>query len=278
MTTEATRARASRSSRPSPSTTGPSSRPRACSPSAAGDNLAYEALGPRRAAAPRARSLPMREGPGIQALLDEVVVRRLDPASAASAVPARGAIDARRNGPDSWSSKRARGRGTTAAGALSVARRTASRLAAIWSWSGEPVDGRVAPAGALVAGRAGAFAARGLILPANCAPAQPASSCRPRSTAERGTRRARAKCSRDGRSARARGRAGRRTRPPGGPAGPAVPRGRVCAAGRPAPAVPVVPLGRDAGPEGRRRRTAPGCHSSAIRKPPSGVVATRSGR
>ena len=35
----------------------------------------------------------MRDDPEVQELLDEVVARRLDPASAASAVLARGAID-----------------------------------------------------------------------------------------------------------------------------------------------------------------------------------------
>ena len=41
----------------------------------------------------RALEASMREDPEVQALLDEVVARRLDPASAASAVLARGAID-----------------------------------------------------------------------------------------------------------------------------------------------------------------------------------------
>ena len=41
----------------------------------------------------RALEDSMREDPEVQALLDEVVARRLDPASAASAVLARGAVD-----------------------------------------------------------------------------------------------------------------------------------------------------------------------------------------
>jgi LAO/AO transport system kinase len=42
----------------------------------------------------RALEASLREDAGVQELLDEVVARRLDPASAASAVLERGAVDA----------------------------------------------------------------------------------------------------------------------------------------------------------------------------------------
>jgi LAO/AO transport system kinase len=42
----------------------------------------------------RALAASLREDPEVAELLDEVVARRLDPASAASAILARGAVDA----------------------------------------------------------------------------------------------------------------------------------------------------------------------------------------
>jgi LAO/AO transport system kinase len=42
----------------------------------------------------RALEASLHEDPEVQALLDEVVARRLDPASAASAILARGAVEA----------------------------------------------------------------------------------------------------------------------------------------------------------------------------------------
>ena len=57
-------------------------------------NLLHEVLGLATARLRRALEASMHEDPEVQALLDDVVARRLDPASAASAVLARGAIDA----------------------------------------------------------------------------------------------------------------------------------------------------------------------------------------
>jgi len=57
-------------------------------------NLMNEVLGLATVRLRRALERSLHEDPEVQALLDEVVARRLDPASAASAVLARGAIDA----------------------------------------------------------------------------------------------------------------------------------------------------------------------------------------
>jgi LAO/AO transport system kinase len=57
-------------------------------------NLRNEVLGLATVRLRRALEATLREEPDVQALLDEVVARRLDPASAASAILARGAIDA----------------------------------------------------------------------------------------------------------------------------------------------------------------------------------------
>jgi LAO/AO transport system kinase len=57
-------------------------------------NLMNEVLGLATMRLRRALEASLREDPEIQELLDEVVARRLDPASAASAVLERGAIDA----------------------------------------------------------------------------------------------------------------------------------------------------------------------------------------
>jgi LAO/AO transport system kinase len=56
-------------------------------------NLMNEVLGIATVRLRRALEATLRDDPEVQALLDEVVARRLDPASAASAVLARGAID-----------------------------------------------------------------------------------------------------------------------------------------------------------------------------------------
>ena len=56
-------------------------------------NLMNEVLGIATMRLRRALEASLREDPEVQELLDEVVARRLDPASAASAVLARGAID-----------------------------------------------------------------------------------------------------------------------------------------------------------------------------------------
>jgi LAO/AO transport system kinase len=56
-------------------------------------NLMNEELGIATMRLRRALEASLREDPEVQELLDEVVARRLDPASAASAVLARGAID-----------------------------------------------------------------------------------------------------------------------------------------------------------------------------------------
>ena len=56
-------------------------------------NLLNEVLGIATVRLRRALESTLRDDPEVQALLDEVVARRLDPASAASAVLARGAID-----------------------------------------------------------------------------------------------------------------------------------------------------------------------------------------
>ena len=56
-------------------------------------NLMNEVLGIATMRLRRALEATMRDDPEVQALLDEVVARRLDPASAASAVLARGAVD-----------------------------------------------------------------------------------------------------------------------------------------------------------------------------------------
>jgi LAO/AO transport system kinase len=57
-------------------------------------NLMNEVLGLATMRLRRALEATLREDPEVQELLDEVVARRLDPASAASAVLARGAVDA----------------------------------------------------------------------------------------------------------------------------------------------------------------------------------------
>ena len=57
-------------------------------------NLMNEVLGLATVRLRRALERSLHEDPEVQALLDEVVARRLDPASAASAILARGAIDA----------------------------------------------------------------------------------------------------------------------------------------------------------------------------------------
>jgi LAO/AO transport system kinase len=57
-------------------------------------NLRNEVLGLATVRLRRALEATLREEADVQALLDEVVARRLDPASAASAILARGAIDA----------------------------------------------------------------------------------------------------------------------------------------------------------------------------------------
>ena len=56
-------------------------------------NLLNEVLGIATVRLRRALEATLRDDPEVQTLLDEVVARRLDPASAASAVLARGAID-----------------------------------------------------------------------------------------------------------------------------------------------------------------------------------------
>src|SRR4051794_33433448 len=56
-------------------------------------NLMNEVLGIATVRLRRALEATLRDDPEIQSLLDEVVARRLDPASAASAVLARGAVD-----------------------------------------------------------------------------------------------------------------------------------------------------------------------------------------
>jgi LAO/AO transport system kinase len=57
-------------------------------------NLMNEVLGLATVRLRRALEATLREDPEVQQLLDEVVARRLDPASAASAILARGAVDA----------------------------------------------------------------------------------------------------------------------------------------------------------------------------------------
>jgi LAO/AO transport system kinase len=57
-------------------------------------NLMNEVLGLATVRLRRALEATLREDPKVQELLDEVVARRLDPASAASAILARGAIEA----------------------------------------------------------------------------------------------------------------------------------------------------------------------------------------
>ena len=57
-------------------------------------NLLNEVLGIATVRLRRALEASVHEDPEVQALLDEVVARRLDPASAASAILARGAIEA----------------------------------------------------------------------------------------------------------------------------------------------------------------------------------------
>jgi LAO/AO transport system kinase len=57
-------------------------------------NLMNEVLGLATVRLRRALEATLREDPEVQALLDEVVARRIDPASAASTILARGAIDA----------------------------------------------------------------------------------------------------------------------------------------------------------------------------------------
>jgi LAO/AO transport system kinase len=56
-------------------------------------NLMNEVLGIATMRLRRSLEASLRSDPGVQELLDEVVARRLDPASAASAVLARGAVD-----------------------------------------------------------------------------------------------------------------------------------------------------------------------------------------
>jgi LAO/AO transport system kinase len=57
-------------------------------------NLMSEVLGLATVRLRQALEASLREDPEIQGLLDRVVARELDPASAASAILARGAIDA----------------------------------------------------------------------------------------------------------------------------------------------------------------------------------------
>jgi LAO/AO transport system kinase len=57
-------------------------------------NLMNEVLGLATVRLRRALEHSLREDPAVQVLLDEVAARRLDPASAASAILARGAVDA----------------------------------------------------------------------------------------------------------------------------------------------------------------------------------------
>jgi LAO/AO transport system kinase len=57
-------------------------------------NLMNEVLGLATVRLRRALEATLRADPEVQELLDEVVARRIDPASAASAILARGAIDA----------------------------------------------------------------------------------------------------------------------------------------------------------------------------------------
>jgi LAO/AO transport system kinase len=57
-------------------------------------NLMNEVLGLATYRLRRALAATLEQDPEVQALLDEVVARRLDPASAASAILARGAVDA----------------------------------------------------------------------------------------------------------------------------------------------------------------------------------------
>ena len=57
-------------------------------------NLMGEVLGLATMRLRRALEASLHEDPEVAELLDEVVARRLDPASAASAILARGAIDA----------------------------------------------------------------------------------------------------------------------------------------------------------------------------------------
>ena len=56
-------------------------------------NLMNEVLGIATVRLRRALEATLRDDPEVQELLDEVVARRLDPASAANAILARGAID-----------------------------------------------------------------------------------------------------------------------------------------------------------------------------------------
>jgi LAO/AO transport system kinase len=57
-------------------------------------NLMNEVLGLATVRLRRALEATLREDPEVQELLDAVVARRLDPASAASAILARGAVEA----------------------------------------------------------------------------------------------------------------------------------------------------------------------------------------
>ena len=57
-------------------------------------NLMNEVLGLATVRLRRALEASLREDAEVQELLDEVVARRLDPASAASAILARGAVEA----------------------------------------------------------------------------------------------------------------------------------------------------------------------------------------
>ena len=77
-------ARASRSSWPSSTSTAPTSRPRARCPSAGAATCANEVLGIATVRLRRALEADVDEDPAVQQLLDEVVARRLDPASAAT--------------------------------------------------------------------------------------------------------------------------------------------------------------------------------------------------
>ena len=73
-----------------------SSRTEGCWPSAAGATCATRCSGIATVRLRRALEASLHEDPEVQALLDEVVARRLDPASAASAILARGAVEAGR--------------------------------------------------------------------------------------------------------------------------------------------------------------------------------------
>ena len=89
-----TAARASRSWRRSSPSTARTSRTEGLLAERRRRNLLNEVLGIATFRLRRALEASLHEDPEVQALLDEVVARRLDPASAASAILARGAVEA----------------------------------------------------------------------------------------------------------------------------------------------------------------------------------------